>query len=174
MRAFTSIAALLDRDARPAFEPSAVNRSEAARKAAEMNKHLAEADNLMKFGFREDAQTRYEAATIAAADALLALSGGHLANSHRGRAHEVKKHFLIAALTAEGKPTPGLEPVLAITRIRHLVEYGASIVGEQLTPQAADEARQVASIARRSTLDILAEAGVPVPELPVQRPRAAG
>ena len=174
MRAFASIAALLDRDARPAFEPSVINRGEAGRKAAEMNKHLAEAENLTRFGFWEDAQTRYEAATIAAADALLALSGGHLANSHRGRAHEVKKHFLIAALTAEGKPKPALEQVLAITRLRHLVEYGASIVGEQLTPQAADEARQVAGIARRSTLEVLAEAAVPVPELQLQRPRAPG
>jgi hypothetical protein len=172
MRPFASIAALIDHDVRPAFEPSVVNRNEAGRKAGEMNKHLAEADNLMKFGFPEDAQTRYEASTIAAADALLALSGGHLAHSYRGRAHEVKKHFLIAALTADGKPSPTLEQVLAITRIRHLVEYGASIVEGHLTPQAADEARQVANIARRSTAELLAEAGVAIAELSVQHPHA--
>lgn len=40
MRPFASIAALLDHDVRPAFEPSVVNRSEAGRKAGEMNKHL--------------------------------------------------------------------------------------------------------------------------------------
>jgi len=172
MRPFATIAALLDHDVRPAFEPSVVNRSEAGRKAAEMNKHLAEAESLVAFGFIEDAQARYEAATIAAADALLALSGGRLTNSHRGRAHEVKKHFLVAALTADGKPAPSLEQVLAITHIRHLVEYGASVVAEHLTPQAADEARQVASIARRSTLEILAEARIAVPDLPLQNPHA--
>jgi hypothetical protein len=170
MRSFASIIALLDHDVRPAFEPSVVNRNEAARKAAEMNKHLAEAGNLMSFGFREDAQTRYEAATVAAADALLAMSGGRLANSYRGRAHEVKKHFLVAALTAEGKQTPSLEQVLAITHIRHLVEYGASLVAEHLTARAGDEARQVASLSRRSTLEILAEAGVTPAELPLQKP----
>src|ERR1035437_3892084 len=111
MRSFASIAALLDHDVRPAFEPSVVNRSEAGRKAGEMNKHVAEAESLASFGFREDAQTRYEAATIAAADALLAGSGGRLVNSYRGRAHEVKKHFLVAALTAHGKPAPSLEQV---------------------------------------------------------------
>ena len=137
-----------------------------------MNKHVAEAESLMRFGFREDAHTRYEAATVAAADALLALSGGRLDNSYRGRAHEVKKHFLIATLTAHGKPAPSLEQVLSITHIRHLVEYGASLVAEYLTPQAADEARQVASIARRSTLEILAEPGVPISQLPMQKPHA--
>jgi hypothetical protein len=172
MRPFASIAALLDHDVRPAFEPSVVNRSEAGRKAGEMNKHVAEAESLMRFGFREDAHTRYEAATVAAADALLALSGGRLTNSHRGRAHEVKKHFLIAALTADEKPAPSIEQVLAITHIRHLVEYGASVVAERLTPQASDEARQVASIARRSTLDIIAEAGVAISQLPLQNPHA--
>jgi hypothetical protein len=172
MRPFASIAALLDHDVRPAFEPSVVNRSEAGRKASEMNKHLAEAESLMRFGFREDAHTRYEAATVAAADALLALSGGRLANSHRGRAHEVKKHFLVAALTAEGKPAPSIEQVLVITHIRHLVEYGASVVSEHLTPQAADEARQIAGMARRSTLDIIAEAGVAISQLPLQNPHA--
>ncbi len=106
MRSFVSIAALLDHDVRPAFEPSIVNRNEAGRKAGEMNKHLAEAESLASFGFREDAQTRYEAATIAAADVLLALSGACLVNSHRGRAHEVKKHFLVAALNAEGSRRP--------------------------------------------------------------------
>lgn len=140
MRSFASIAALVDHDVRPAFEPSVVNRSEAGRKAGEMNKHVAEAESLESFGFREDAQTRYEAATIAAADALLAVSGGRLVNSYRGRAHEVKKHFLVAALTAHGKPAPSLEQVLSITHIRHLVEYGASLVAEYLTPQAADAA----------------------------------
>ena len=109
MRSFASIAALVDHDVRTAFEPSVVNRSEAGRKAGEMNKHLAEAESLESFGFREDAQTRYEAATGAAADALPALSGGRLVNSYRGRAHEVKKHFLIAALTAHGKPARSLE-----------------------------------------------------------------
>jgi hypothetical protein len=172
MRPFASIAPLLDHDVRPAFEPSVVNRNEAGRKAGEMNKHLAEAESLMRFGFQEDAQTRYEAAMVAAADALLALSGGRLTNSYRGRAHEVKKHFLVAALTAEGRSSPSLEQVLAITHIRHLVEYGASAVEAHLTPQAADEARQVASIARRSSLEILSEAGVAVPELPLQTPRA--
>lgn len=108
MRPFASIAALLDHDVRPAFEPSVVNRSEAGRKAGEMNKHVAEAESLVSFGFREDAQTRYEAATVAAADALLALSGGRLVNGYRGRAHEVKKHFLVAALTADGRPAPSL------------------------------------------------------------------
>jgi hypothetical protein len=172
MRSFASIAAYLDHDVRPAFEPSVANRSEAGRKAGEMNKHLAEAEGLASFGFAEDAQTRYEAATIAAADALLALSGGRLVNSQRGRAHEVKKHFLVAALTAEGKSTPSLEQVLVITHIRHLVEYGASLVAEHLTLKAADEARQVASLARRSTLEVLAEAGVPVPQLQLQKPHA--
>jgi hypothetical protein len=172
VRPFVSIAALLDHDVRPAFEPSVVNRNEAGRKAGEMSKHLAEAESLMRFGFREDAQTRYESATVAAADALLALCGGRLANSHRGRAHEVKKHFLVVALTAEGKGTPSVEQVLAITHIRHLVEYGASMVAEYLTPQAADEARQVADIARRSTLEVLADAGIAVPNLPLQEPHA--
>jgi hypothetical protein len=54
MRPFASIAALLDHDVRQAFEPSLVNRSEAGRKAGEMNKHLAEAESLASFGFRED------------------------------------------------------------------------------------------------------------------------
>jgi len=172
MQRFATIAAMLDHDVRQAFEPSVVNRSEAGRKAGEMNKHLAEADSLVSFGFREDAQTRFEAATIAAADVLLALSGGRLVNSYRGRAHEVKKHFLVAALTAEGKPTPSVEQVLAITHLRHLVEYGASVVSELLTPRAVDEARQVASISRRSTLEILAEAGIAWAELPLQEPKA--
>jgi hypothetical protein len=171
MLRFAAIAALLDHDVRPAFEPSVVNRSEAGRKAGEMNKHLAEADSLLSFGFREDAQTRFEAATIAAADVLLALSGCRLVNSYRGRAHELKKHFLVAALTAEGKPAPTIEQVLAITHIRHLVEYGASVVAEHLTPRATDEARQVASISRRSVLEILVEAGISPAELPLQRPR---
>jgi hypothetical protein len=171
MQRFVAIAARLDHDVRPAFEPSVVNRNEAGRKAGEMNKHLAEADSLLSFGFREDAQTRLEAATIAAADALLALSGGHLVNSHRGRSHELKKHFLVAALTAEGKPAPTIEQVLSITHIRHLVEYGASVVAEHLTPRATDEARQVASISRRSVLEILVEAGISPAELPLQRPR---
>jgi hypothetical protein len=165
---------LLDHDVRPAFEPSGVNRNEAGRKAGEMNKHLAEADSLLKFGFREDAQTRMEAATIAAADALLALSGGRLVNSYRGRAHEVKKHYLVAALAAEGKPAPTVEQVRTITHIRHLVEYGASVVAETLTGRAADEARQVASVSCRSTLEVLAEAGITPAALPLQKPHAPG
>ncbi len=56
--------------------------------------------------------------------------------------------------------------------MRHLVEYGASVIAEHLTPQAADEARPVASIARRSTLEILDEAGIVVPQLPLQEPHA--
>jgi hypothetical protein len=172
MQRFPTIAALLDHDVRPAFEPSVVNRNEAGRKAGEMNKHLAEADSLLSFGFREDAQTRFEAATIAAADVLLALSGGRLVNIYRGRSHELKKHFLVAALTVEGKPAPTIEQVLAITHLRHLVEYGASSVTEHLTPRAADEARQVASVARRSVLEILAEAGITPAELPLQTPHA--
>ena len=79
---------------------------------------------------------------------------------------------LVAALTAHEKPAPSLEQVLSITHIRHLVEYGASLVAEYLTPQAADEVRQVASIARRSTLEILAEPGVPISQLPMQKPHA--
>lgn len=172
MRPYASIVALLDHDVRPAFEPSVVNRNEAARKAAEMSKHLGEADSLARFGFREDAHARFEAATIAAADALLALSGGRVARSHRGRAHEVKKHYLVAALAAEGRPAPSLEQVLAITHVRHLVEYGASVVSEYLTPRVADQARQAASIARQSTLEVLADAGIAVPNLPLQEPHA--
>src|ERR1035437_9775704 len=137
MQRFPTIAALFRSDVRPAFEPSVVNRNEAGRKAGEMNKHLAEADSLLSFGFREDAQTRFEAATIAAADVLLALSGGRLVNIYRGRSHELKKHFLVAALTVEGKPAPTIEQVLAITNIRHLVEYGASLVRAWLRPSRA-------------------------------------
>jgi hypothetical protein len=167
MRSFASVAAFLDHDVWQAFDPSVANRNEAGRKAAEMNKHLVEAESLVQFGFPEDAQTRYESATMAAADSLLALCGGRLVNSYRGRAHEVKKHFLVVALTAEGKPAPSLEQVLSITHIRHLVEYGASLVDDQLTPNAADEARKAANSVRKSVLDILSEAGVTVPQLPV-------
>ena len=170
MRSFATISTSLDRDVRLAFEPSIVNRHEAGRKAAEGNKHLAEAENLTRFGFVEDAQARYEAAMIAAADSLLALAGCRVTNAFRGRAHEVKKHFLVAVLMGESKPTPTLEQALSITHVRHLVEYGASVVEEYLTPRAADEARQAAALARRSTLEILAEAEVVVPELPIQKP----
>lgn len=46
------------------------------------------------------------------------------------------------------------------------------MVSDHLTPQASDEARQVASIARRSTLEVLSEAGIAVSQMPLQRPHA--
>lgn len=171
---YGTVVARLDHLVRPAFEPARVNLVEAGVKAAEMNKHLAEADNLARYGFREDAQARYEAATIAAADALLALTGGRLTNAYRGRAHGVKKHFIVATLEAAGQRAPSLEDVLVITEIRHLIEYGASVVEQHLTARASDEARQAANLVRRAVLAVLAEARVTVPELPVQRPSTPG
>ncbi len=167
---FRDVTARLDGGVVAAFEPARINLKEAGVKAAEMNKHLVEAVNLSRFGFREDAFARYEDATMAGAGALLALTGGRVSYAYRGREHEVKKHFIVAGLEAAGHSTPPLEKVLLITRLRHLVEYNVSAVEEYLTPQAADEARQTCDVIRRSILALLGNAGVVVPEIKPQTP----
>lgn len=168
MATFTDVLRLMDREAQPAFQKGHVNLVAAGVKVGEMNKQFAEAEALLADGYREDAHGRYEAATIAAATALLEIVDGALTNAYKGRAHWAKKHFLVAALRAYGKPTPTLESVLVITTVRNIIDYDIGLVGELLTPRASDAARQACAIVRRSLLEIL-PLTVKVPVFPTQK-----
>jgi hypothetical protein len=166
---FTEVHRLIDPEAQPAFQKGYVNLVAAGVRVGEMNKQLAEAEALLADSYREDAHGRYEAATIAAASALLEIVGGSLTNPYKGRAHWAKKHFLVAALKAYGKRCPTLESVLVITTIRNIIDYDIGRVGDVLTPRSSDEARQACAIIKRSLLEIL-PASVKVPTFPTQKP----
>jgi len=133
-----------------------------------MNKHLAEAAALAEAGFHEDAHHRYYATLVAAAAALMALTGARFSNAYKGRKHWASIHFLAAALTAYGRPVPTIEALETVTRIRSWVEYDASILTEQLTPQRTDEAGQACDLVRRSVL-ALVPASLVIPTFPAQR-----
>ena len=167
---FRQVRLALDVEARAAFDPAPANRSEAGVKAGEMDHHLTWAASLLKDGYLEDAYARYEKAEIAAAGAVMSLTGARLKNEYRGREHHVKKHFLVAALTAAGRPAPALEQAMSISHVRNLLDYNASVGVAQLTPQNLDIARQVTDRVRSSVLGLLAEANItvaPVKGLPL-------
>ena len=168
MPTFADVQRLMDHEAQPAFQKGYVNLAAAGVKVGEMNKQLAEAEALISDSYREDAHGRYEAALIAAASALLEMVGGTLTNTYKRRTRWAKKHFLVAALNAYGKPSPTLESVLIITTVRNIIDYDIGRVGELLTPRASDGARQACAIVRRSLLDILPST-VKVPVFPTQK-----
>jgi type II secretory pathway component PulM len=82
---FQDVVARLEPSARAVFAESRQNLPEVATKAGEMQKHLAEAADLAKAGFREDAHNRYDAALVAAAAALMALVGARLQHAAKGQ-----------------------------------------------------------------------------------------
>jgi hypothetical protein len=133
-----------------------------------MQKHLAEAADLANAGFREDAHIRYDAALVAPAAALMALVGARLGHAAKGQKHWQSMRFLQAALLAFEQPCPTLEALDTVTKVRHWVDYDASLIAEQLTIQRSDEARQACDIVRRSVLAIL-PSGLIVPDYPTQR-----
>ena len=159
--------ARLDRAARPAFATGSVNHPQAGVKVGEMNKHIAEAASLVTSGHREDAHNRYDAALVAGAGALMALLGVRLVNEFKGRRHWASMHFLSAALQAHDQPCPPIETLIDITRVRSWVDYDASMIAGELTPQRSDEARQACDLVHRSLLAILPPS-VPVPVYPMQ------
>lgn len=163
------VRARLDPAALPAFAAGSVNLPQAGVKAGEMNKHLAEAASLIASGHREDAHNRYDAALVAGAGALMALLGVRLVNEFKGRRHWASMHFLSAALQAHDQPCPPIEILIDVTRVRSWVDYDASIITGQLTPQRSDEARQACDMVRRSMLAVLPSA-VSVPVYPTQKP----
>src|SRR3989304_6566246 len=106
----------------------------------------------------------------------MSLPGPRLKNEYRGREHHFKKPFLVAALTAAGRPAPALEQAISISHVRNLIDYNASVGVAQLTPENLDVARQVTDRFRSSVVGLLAEANIavaPVKGLPLP-PRLRG
>jgi hypothetical protein len=118
-----SIRGRLDRHVANAFEQTRTSPTEATARAGDMAAYVGRSDALARDGYGEEAFDRLEDAQIAAARCLESLVGARLSQAFRGRAHVVRKHFLVAALDAWGQATPPIEDLLRTTSLRNALTY---------------------------------------------------
>ena len=155
MSSLPAILATLDSQFQLAFEARRPNRTEAAARAGAVDAYLERAAALALDGYNEEALSRHEDAQIAAARSLEALFGARLRSSARTGAHVAHKHFLAAALQANGLAAPSIESLVAVTRLRNLVTYDFTAAAPMLDARALDEALQVSGTARRGLRAVL-------------------
>ncbi len=145
----------LGADERLAFEPARPNRAEAVARNRDMAIYARRAAALLAAGFAEEAFARYEDAQVAGSRALQALIGVRVARDRRGTAHLAHKHFLVAALLAYGRPSPAVEQLVRVTRLRNLLTYDFSSAGSLFDAEAAADAGQTTDIVCREVTAIV-------------------
>ncbi len=155
MSSLPAILARLDPQFQLAFEARRPNRTEAAARARDVDAYLERAAALALDGYDEEALSRHEDAQIAAARSLEALFGARLRSSARTAGHVARKHFLVAALQANGLPAPSIESLVAVTRLRNLVTYDLTAAAPLLDARALDDALQVSGTVRRGLRAVL-------------------